>query len=63
MSKDIARYGIVKHTKGTSYEHDCLITDVDFKVREFTHEGAEMFMRQLHARYGDEYSFRIRRLD
>lgn len=64
MSKQsFHRYGIVKHVKGTSYEHDCLITDIDFNVREFSHESAETFLRILQERYGNEYSFRIMRLD
>lgn len=52
------------HRKGTSYEDDYLFRDnKHFQVREFSHEAAEMAIRILHFEYGDDYSFRIRRLD
>ena len=64
MSNNLHRYGIMIHRKGTSYEEDYLFRDnKHFQVREFSHEAAEMTMRILHFEYGDDYSFRIRRLD
>lgn len=63
MTKEFHRYGIVKHIKGDSYENDCLMLDNDYRVLSLTHATAEMMIRQFHYSYGDEYSFRIRRLD
>lgn len=64
MSDKFKRYGIMVHVKGTSYENDYWFTDNKrFQIREFSHEAAEMAMRILHYQWGDEYSFRIRRLD
>ncbi len=64
MSNNFHRYGIMVHVKGTSYEDDYWFTDNKrFQIREFSHEAAEMAMRILHYQWGDEYSFRIRRLD
>lgn len=64
MAKDLHRYGIMVHVKGTSYENDYWFTDNKyFRIREFSHEAAEMYLRILHYQWGDGYSFRIRRLD
>ena len=64
MSKDLHRYGIMVHVKGTSYENAYRFTDNKyFRIREFSHEAAEMALRILHYQWGDEYSLRIRRLD
>ena len=64
MSNNLHRYGIMVHSKGTSYEDDYWFRDNKrFMIREFSHEAAEMSMRILHFEYGDDYSFRIRRLD
>lgn len=65
MAKQLHRYGIMVHVKGTSYEDDYWFTDNNkrFQIREFSHEAAEMAMRILHYQCGDGYSFRIRRLD
>lgn len=64
MSKDMHRYGVMVHRKGTSYEDDFWFTDNKyFRVREFSHEAAEMTLRILQFQWGDGYSFRVRRLD
>lgn len=64
MANNLHRYGIMVHCKGTSYEDDFWFTDnKHFQIREFSHEAAEMAIRILHFEWGDDYSFRIRRLD
>ena len=64
MSKNLSRYGIMIHKKGTPFEEDTWFRDnKHFQVREFSHDAADMAMRILHFEYGDDYSFRIRRLD
>ena len=64
MSKDLHRYGVMIHRKGTSYKDDYWFTDnKHFRIREFSHEAAEAILRILHFEYGDNYSFRVRRLD
>ena len=56
-------YGIMKHIKGDKYSNDCLMLDKNYRVISVSKETAEMLVRQFHFRYGDEYSFRIVRLD
>lgn len=64
MSKDLHRYGVMIHRKGTSFEDDFWFTDNKyFRIREFSHEASEAVLRILHFEYGDNYSFRVRRLD
>ena len=64
MSNDLHRYGIMIHRKGTAYEDDYWCRDNKrFQVREFSHDAAEAVLKILKIQYGDNYSFRIRRLD
>ena len=64
MSNNLHRYGIMVHVKGTSYENDYWFTDNKyFRIREFSHEAAEMALRILQHLWGDGYSFKVRRLD
>ena len=64
MSNNLHRYGIMVHVKGTAYENDYWFTDNKyFRVREFSHDAAEMALRILQHTWGDGYSFRVRRLD
>ena len=60
----MCRYGIMIHKKGTSYEDDFWFTDNKcFQIREFSHDAAEAVLKIVKIQYGDNYSFRIRRLD
>ena len=44
MSKDLHRYGVMIHKKGTSYEDDYWFTDNKrFQVREFSHELLRLY--------------------
>lgn len=64
MSSDLHRYGIMIHRKGASYEDDFWFTDNKyFRIREFSHEAAEAVLPILKHQWGDNYSFRVRRLD
>lgn len=64
MSNNFHRYGIMVHVKGTAYENDYWFTDNKyFRVREFSHDAAEAVLRILQHTWGDDYSFRVRRLD
>lgn len=65
MANNLHRYGIMVHVKkGTSYENDYWFTDNKyFRIREFSHDAAEVVLRILQHQWGDGYSFRIRRLD
>ena len=61
---NIHRYGIMIHRKGTKYEDDYWFRDNKrFQIREFSYEAAEAVMKIVKHQYGDDYSFRIRRLD
>lgn len=64
MANDLHRYGIMIHRKGTKYEDDFWFTDNRrFQICEFSHDAAEAVLQILKHQYGDNYSFRIRRLD
>ena len=64
MADDLHRYGILVHRKGTSYEDDFWFTDnKHFQIREFSHDAAEAVLKIVKIQYGDNYSFRVRRLD
>lgn len=64
MANDLNRYGIMIHRKGTSYEDDYWFTDNKyFRIREFSHDAAEAVLKIVKHQYGDNYSFKIRRLD
>ena len=64
MANDLHRYGIMIHRKGTAYENDYWFKDnKHFQIREFSHDAAEAVLGTLKIQYGDDYSFRIRRLD
>ena len=63
MEVGVIMYGIKKHIKGSKYEDDYLILDKNYQPLSMSRETAEMFLRQLHAEYGDRYSFKILRLD
>ena len=64
MANDLHRYGILIHRKGTKYEDDFWFTDNRrFKIREFLYEAAEAVLKIVKIQYGDNYSFRVRRLD
>lgn len=64
MANDLHRYGILIHRKGTKYEDDYWFTDNKFfRIREFSYEAAEAVLKIVKYQYGDNYSFRIRRLD
>lgn len=64
MNNDLHRYGIMIHRKGTAYEGDYWFRDNKrFQVREFSHDAAEVVLKILKIQYGDNYSFRIRRMD
>lgn len=61
MANNLNRYGIMIHRKGHPYEDDYWFTDnKHFRIREFSHDAAEAVLK---IQYGDDYSFRIRRLD
>ena len=64
MANDLYRYGIMIHHKGHPYEDDYWFRDNKrFQVREFSHDAAEAVLKILKIQYGDDYSFRIRRID
>lgn len=64
MANDLHRYGILIHRKGTKYEDDYWFTDNKrFQICEFSHDTAEAVLKIVKIQYGDNYSFRIRRLD
>lgn len=64
MANNLHRYGIMVHRKGTSYEDDFWFTDNKyFRIREFSHDAAEAVLKILQHTWGDDYSFRVRRLD
>lgn len=64
MANDLHRYGILVHRKGAKYEDDFWFTDNRrFQIREFSHDAAEAVLLILKHQWGDNYSFRIRRLD
>ena len=64
MSNNLHRYGIMVHRKGTSYEDDYWFTDNKyFRIREFSHDAAEAVLKIVKHQYGDNYSFKVRRLD
>ena len=61
---NIHRYGIMIHRKGTRYEDDYWFRDnKHFRIREFSYEAAEAVMKIVKHQYGNDYSFRVRRLD
>ena len=52
------------HRKGTSYDNDYWFTDKKrFQIREFSYEAAEAVLKIVKIQYGNDYSFRVRRLD
>lgn len=64
MSNNSHRYGIMIHRKGTSYDNDYWLTDNKrFQIREFSYEAAEAVLKIVKIQYGNDYSFRVRRLD
>ena len=64
MGNNLYRYGIMIHRKGTSYDNDYWFTDNKrFQIREFSYEAAEAVLRIVKIQYGNDYSFRVRRLD
>ena len=64
MSNNLHRYGIMIHRKGTSYDNDYWFTDNKrFQIREFSYEAAEAVLKIVKIQYGNDYSFRVRRLD
>ena len=64
MANDLHRYGIMIHRKGHPYEDDYLFRDnKHFRIRDFSHDAAEAVLKILKIQYGDDYSFRVRRLD
>ena len=64
MANDLHRYGIMVHRKGTKYEDDFWFTDNRrFQICEFSHDAAEVVLPILKHQWGDNYSFRVRRLD
>ena len=64
MSNNLNKYGIMIHRKGTSYENDYWFTDnKHFRIREFSYDAAEAVLKIVKIQYGDDYSFRIRRVD
>ena len=64
MSNNLHRYGIMIHRKGTSYDNDYWFTDNKrFQIREFSYEAAQAVLKIVKIQYGDNYSFRVRRLD
>ena len=64
MVNDLHRYGIMIHRKGHPYEDDYWFTDnKHFRIREFSHDAAEAVLKIVKIQYGDNYSFRVRRLD
>ena len=64
MSNNLHRYGIMIHRKGTSYANDYWFTDNKrFQIREFSYEAAQAVLKIVKIQYGNDYSFRVRRLD
>lgn len=64
MSNNLHRYGIMIHRKGTSYDNDYWFTDNKlFQIREFSYEAAQAVLKIVKIQYGNDYSFRVRRLD
>ena len=64
MAKDLKRYGIMIHRKGTSFDNDYWFTDNKrFQIREFSYEAAQAVLKIVKIQYGDKYSFKVRRLD
>ena len=64
MSNNLHRYGIMIHRKGTSYDNDYWFTDNKrFQIREFSYEAALAVLKIVKIQYGNDYSFRVRRLD
>ena len=64
MSNNLHRYGIMIHRKGTSYDNDYWFTDNKrFQIREFSYEAAQSVLRIVKIQYGNDYSFKVRRLD
>lgn len=64
MASTLHRYGIMIHRKGTSYDNDYWFTDNKrFQIREFSYEAAQAVLRIVKIQYGNDYSFRVRRLD
>lgn len=61
---DLNRYGIMIHRKGTKYEDDYWFRDnKHFQIKAFSHDAAEVVLKIIKHQYGNDYSFRIRRLD
>lgn len=64
MSNNLHRYGIMIHRKGTSYDNDYWFTDNKrFQICEFSYEAAQAVLKIVKIQYGNDYSFKIRRLD
>ena len=64
MANYLHRYGILIHRKGTKYEDDYWFRDNKYMhVGEFSYDAAEAVLGILKMQYGNDYSFRIRRLD
>ena len=64
MASTLHRYGIMIHRKGTSYDNDYWFTDNKrFQIREFSYEAAQAVLKIVKIQYGNDYSFRVRRLD
>lgn len=64
MANNLHRYGIMIHRKGTSYDNDYWFTDNKrFQIREFSYEAAQAVLKIVKIQYGNDYSFRVRRLD
>lgn len=64
MANNLHRYVIMIHRKGTSYDNDYWFTDNKrFQIREFSYEAAEAVLKIVKIQYGNDYSFRVRRLD
>ena len=64
MSNNLHRYGIMIHRKGTSYANDYWFTDNKrFQIREFSYEAAQAVLKIVKIQYGNDYSFKVRRLD
>ena len=64
MANNLHRYGIMIHRKGTSYDNDYWFTDNKrFQIREFSYEGAQAVLKIVKIQYGNDYSFKVRRLD
>lgn len=56
-------YSIMKHTRGTGYDHDCLMLDEDFQPLRYIYEASAMYKKSLlENEYGSGYKFYIVRL-